>query len=169
MKKIFTILAILMFSSIVFAQKAGDKFPLSASDYYDNPMGTEIFRENKITMVNIWATYCSPCINEMPDLTRIENAYSSKGVAVVGLAYDVWDEETRKTFESILDKTEAYYLQLIPNYKDYAMYGLLSGLTGVPTTFFVDRYGRQIGEPYVGSNSYKEWASIIDKLLAQQY
>ena len=157
-----------MFSSILFAQKAGDKFPLAAYDYYDNPISTEIFSQNKITMINIWATYCTSCIEEMPALTKLENTYSSKGVEVIGLAFDVWQSENREAFESILAKNEAYYLQLVPDYDNYAMTAIFPTLVGVPTTFFVDRNGRQIGEAYMGSKNYQEWAKLLDKLLAQQ-
>lgn len=71
MKKLFTVIALLTLSTLLFAQKAGDKISFTATDFKGNPVTSEIFAKNKLTMVNIWGTFCGPCIREMPDLARI--------------------------------------------------------------------------------------------------
>lgn len=41
-----------------------------------------------LLVVNFWATWCAPCIEEMPDLQKVQSEYASRGVAVVGIAID---------------------------------------------------------------------------------
>ena len=53
------------------------------------PVTQEIFGEAKLTMVNIWATYCGPCIQEMPELAELAREYEDRGVQIVGLLSDV--------------------------------------------------------------------------------
>ena len=45
---------------------------------------------------------------------------------------------------------------------------MLRGIQAVPTTFFIDKNGNQIGTVYLGSRSQKDWQKIIDKLLESQ-
>jgi peroxiredoxin len=44
--------------------------------------------EGGLVVVNFWATWCPPCVEEMPDLQRIHDDYASRGVTVVGLGID---------------------------------------------------------------------------------
>lgn len=80
MKKLFTVIALLTLSTLLFAQKAGDKISFTATDFKGNPVTSEIFAKNKLTMVNIWGTFCGPCIREMPDLARINEENKAKGI-----------------------------------------------------------------------------------------
>ena len=44
--------------------------------------------QGRLLVVNFWATWCAPCIEEMPDLQRIQAEYAQRGVAIVGVAID---------------------------------------------------------------------------------
>ena len=60
---------------------------LSSFDTVDldgNAVDQGVFSEHKLTMVNIWATYCGPCISEMPDLGILAEEYEDKGLQVMG-------------------------------------------------------------------------------------
>ncbi len=50
----------------------------------------------KILIVNFWASWCPPCLEEMPDLIKLQEQYSSQGVQVIGVAID--DQEQAKKF-----------------------------------------------------------------------
>ena len=56
----------------------------------------EIFANADLTMVNIWGTFCGPCISEMPDLGEIADEYAEKGVQIVGIVSDVTDPENEE-------------------------------------------------------------------------
>ena len=53
----------------------------------------EIFAEADLNMVNIWGTFCGPCIREMPELGELSDEYADKGVQIIGMLTDVTDPE----------------------------------------------------------------------------
>lgn len=134
-------------------------------DLYGNDVDESIFKGKKLTMVNIWATYCSPCINEMPALGEINRAYSSKGFQIVGIITDLHSESAYYTAEDIIRQTGADYTHVALSEDLLPIVNSLS--SAVPTTIFVDENGVQVGEVYIGSRSKSEWLKIIDSLLAQ--
>ena len=120
-----------------------------------------IFSDNKLIMVNYWATWCGPCVSEIPDLIKISNDYADKEFLLVGVAADDSDVENAKQF--ITDqgipypvvKNEGFFLDNIQGYQY------------IPTTLFYDSTGKQVGQAVVGSNSYADWSKLIDVLLEQ--
>ena len=52
----------------------------TAADLEGNPVSEEIFKDYDLTMINIWATFCGPCISEMPDLGKLNEEWKEKGV-----------------------------------------------------------------------------------------
>ncbi|MBR4599219.1 MAG: TlpA family protein disulfide reductase [Treponema sp.] len=169
MKKFFAIITLLALTSLSFAQKAGDRITFAATDMNGATITSDIFAKNKVTMLNIWGTFCGPCIREMPDLAKLNEANKAKGVEVVGIVIDILDRKgnvdprIKSSGEAIISQTGANYTHIIPNMT--MMTGLLKNIQAVPTTIFVDSNGRQIGEAYLGSRSQKDWQKIIDEIL----
>ncbi len=176
MKKLLTILALLAVATLSFAQKSGvapgDKVTFASKDLNGAEVTSDIFAKNKITLVNIWGTFCPPCIREMPDLARLNDANKAKGVAVVGIPIDITDRlgnilpRTKADGEAIIAQTGANYTHIVPT-KDM-MSGLLKNIQAVPATFFVGSDGKIIGQMYLGAKSQKDWQKIIDDLLSKQ-
>lgn len=169
MKKLITTLALLCAATLSFAQKAGDKITFTATDLKGAPITSEIFAKNKITMLNIWGTFCPPCIKEMPDLAKLNEENKAKGVEVAGIVIDILDRRgnvdsgVKSSAESIISQTGADYTHIVPNLA--MMTGLLKNVQAVPTTIFVDSEGKIIGQPYMGAKSQKDWQKIIDDIL----
>ncbi|WP_191014515.1 TlpA family protein disulfide reductase [Treponema zioleckii] len=169
MKKIFAIIALLALTTLSFAQKAGDKISFSATDMSGKTVSSDIFAKNKVTMVNIWGTFCGPCIREMPDLAKLNEANKSNGVEVVGIVIDILDRKgnvdsrVKSSGETIIKQTGANYTHIIPTKEMFS--GFLKNIQAVPTTIFVDSNGKQIGEAYLGARSQKDWQKIIDEIL----
>lgn len=142
----------------------------TAQDLQGNGVNQEILKGKKLTMVNVWATFCGPCINEMPDLGALAQEYADKGVQIVGLLSDANASDGSvsasqvELAQEIVDATGANYLHIIPGTD---MMGLLYQITSVPTTFFVDETGKQVGTAYVGAKSKDAWATIIDQMLEE--
>ena len=172
MKKLFLIFVLLALSSILFAQKTGDKITFSSVDLDGKAVSDKLFAENKITMVNIWGTFCPPCIREMPDLGKLAKANKANDVEIVGIPIDIIDgngnllTQENRDANLIIKKTGADYVHIVPTVEMF--YGFLRNVQAVPTTFFVDSNGKQIGEVYLGARSRKDWQKIIDNLLAAQ-
>ena len=123
-----------------------------------------------LTMVNVWATYCKPCLSEMPDLGELADEYRDQGVQIVGLVSDVlnsdgfFSQEQLDTARDLVAETGADYPHLLPSQD---VYGLLSQIYAVPTTFFVDSEGRQVGSAYLSAKEKDEWAEIIESMMEE--
>lgn len=136
--------------------------------------GTELdqsmLTDYKLTMVNVWATYCSPCLDEMPDLGEIHSDYSDRAFQVVGLVSDVLNQDGTLSdsqidlAKDIVAETKADYPHIVPTQD---LYPILSQVTAVPLTFFVDAEGNQVGSAYAGARSKNQWIEIIEPLLEE--
>lgn len=124
----------------------------------------EIFAEADLNMVNIWATYCGPCIREMPDLGTISREYAEQGFQIIGIISDVAEAKDEDA-EAIVSYTQADYTHLLLSWDLLQNY--VDQVQVVPTTVFVDGEGKQVGEVYAGSRTEEEWKEIIDELLQE--
>ena len=130
----------------------------------------KVFSDHDLTLVNIFTTWCSPCVNEIPELEKLYEEMKDKGVGVVGVVLDTvdedgnQDEDTVKKAEILREKTKADYPFLVPD--STMMNGRLKNINAFPETFFVDKDGNIVGDTYTGSHSLDEWKEIVEKELA---
>lgn len=126
----------------------------------------ELFGKSDLTMVNIWGTFCGPCIREMPDLGELSREYADKGFQMVGIISDV-SKPGDETALEIVESTEADYTHLVIPKDANMQYRILKNAQVVPTTIFLDKDGNQIGDTYPGAKSKKQWTAIIDEMLGK--
>lgn len=124
---------------------------------------SSIFKDSKLTMVNIWATFCGPCIEEMPDLQDLYEEVKKEDINIIGIISDTPDDENEPLAKQIINKTGVEYDNIIPDEK--LNKGILKDVSGVPTTIFVDSKGNIVGEPIVGSRSKEDYKNQITKRL----
>lgn len=124
----------------------------------------DIFAKADLTMVNIWGTFCGPCIREMPELGELSREYADKGFQMVGIISDVSQPEDDTALE-IVKKTEADYTHLVIPKDANMQYRILNNAQVVPTTIFLDKDGNQVGDTYPGAKSKKQWTAVIDEML----
>ena len=142
----------------------------TASDIYGNKVSSDIFKDSKITVVNIWGTFCSPCIYEMPFLGELSRAYDKSEVQFLGIVSDAVDyfgakdENAVALADELVKETKADYTHIVPSME---VLEFLYDVTAVPTTFFLDSEGRVIGEAVVGAREKDAWKEIIDNLLEE--
>lgn len=138
-------------------------------DVYGEEVNQSIFNDYDLTMINIWGTFCSPCLKEMPDLGEINSEYEDQGFSIIGIVVDVQNEDGSVDYsqiekaQDIIANTEADYPHLLQS--NNLISGLLSEVQYIPHTVFVDSDGNIIGEEYVGSRSKGEWIEIIESML----
>lgn len=128
----------------------------STTDMDGNKVTNDTFADYDLTVVNFWATYCNPCIDELPELAEWKKELPDN-VNLIGLLVDVDEKgsDQYKLAEKIIKEAGADYQHLIATEEFDDM---ISNLVGVPTTFFVDSTGKIIGEPFAGAdvNAYKQ-------------
>ena len=147
------------------AGEAAQPVTFTARDLDGNAVTEAVFANADLTMLNVWATFCGPCLQEMPDLGELSEEYADKGVQIVGVVSDVGDSEAdMQTVRDIIDSTGADYVHLLPSAEMQS--GLLADMMYVPTTLFFDRNGNQINGEIVGSKSKADWEAVIDRMLS---
>ncbi len=145
------------------------KLAFSLEDIAGKTYTNEMFQDYKLTMVNVFTTWCTPCINEIPDLEKLNQEMAEQGVAVAGIVLDAVDEEGNideeavQKAELLAERTGATYPFLIPDAD--GLNGRLKGIDAVPETFFVDQEGNIVGETFAGSRSFDDWKTIVEAQL----
>ncbi len=93
----------------------------------------------KLVLVNFWATWCQPCIREMPSMERLYAKYKPQGLEIVAISLDQGNEQEVRDFVAKLQLT--FPIVLDPEHKAKATYKV----RGLPTTYLVDREGQVAG------------------------
>lgn len=141
---------------------------MSTTDLDGNNVDSSMFSDHKITLVNVWNIGCTPCVNEIPELEKINSEFSEKGGAVVGLYADfgagIADDEMEQIKE-ILSNANASYTQLRMD-GTLATNETLLNLMAFPTTYVVSSDGT-ILDTITGSNDYDGWKETLESYLAQ--
>lgn len=143
----------------------------TTEDVFGNTYDETVFQAYDLTLVNVFATWCSPCVEEIPELEKLRQEYAEKGVKL-GVVAVVLDTKTEQgTDEGALERAKVLYERsgaqfpfLMPD--DGNMGGRLTGIESVPESFFVDGSGNITSEPYIGAKSLEQWRQIADAELA---
>lgn len=133
-------------------------------DLEGNTISEDVFLQSKLTMVNVWATYCGPCLNEMPGLGELAAEHDRAEFQIIGIVSDVREGEDPSLVEELVQQTGADYPHLLANASiDQAF---LAGVSGVPTTFFFDGEGAYLGG-IIGAADKSTWEELIHELLEE--
>lgn len=128
-----------------------------------------IFEDYDLTLVNVFATWCGPCVGELPELESIyQNLGETYNINVIGIVLDTVDsdfqqtaytDEVIETAKLLAEKTGCTFPYLIPD--ETALNGRLVGINAIPESFFVDKNGNIVGDTYTGARKYEAWEEII--------
>ena len=116
--------------------------------------------KGKVILVNIWATWCAPCIAEMPMLDELQRQKGGANFEVVTISLDRTPEEAQLWVEKNNVKN-------LPLWHDstYGVRGTLA-LPGLPTSIFYDRSGREIARiPGEVNWTSEEALALVDYLM----
>ena len=153
-------LAALAIATLALAACGKSEAPASIFVLLDGSSQTTADMKGKVTLVNFWATSCTTCVAEMPQIVATYDKYKDKGYDTIAVAmqydppsYVVNFAQTRKLpFKVAIDNTG----KVAEAWGDVKL---------TPTTYIVDKQG-QIVKKYVGAPNFDELHKLIEKLLA---
>jgi peroxiredoxin len=115
--------------------------------------------KGKMVLLDYWATWCGPCLEELPALVALQQKYSSKGFTVVGLSVD--DASTREVAAFAREHKLSYPIALTGG-QDKIPEGY--NIFGLPTAYLIDASG-VVRRKYIGPKDEEEVAKDIQELL----
>lgn len=127
-------------------------------DLTGNEIRLSDFR-GKVVLLNFWATWCAPCLREMPLLEKLHQNYKNQDVQIIGIAVVSRTEDIPKTIEA----TGVTYPILSGNMQVIADYGYF---TSIPQSFIISRDGTIIKE-MEGSFDYTDFEKEIRAALTK--
>ncbi len=138
----------------------------STEDFQGNAITQDILADYDLTMVNIWATWCGYCIEEMPELQKLSESLP-ENVNLITICTDA--EQNKDLAEKILEQSNATFLTLMGS--SSLEEGLTRYVTGFPSTVFVDKEGNLVGQgisgvPAQGADIAPAYLKLIEDCLA---
>jgi peroxiredoxin len=121
---------------------------LSLSDY-----------KGKVVLLDFWATWCTPCREEIPHFVEMQNKYGPQGFQVIGVSMDDDAKPVREYYEK-------YKLNYPVALGDDKLAERFGGVLGLPVNFVIDREGR-IQAKHLGATNVATFDDEVSKLLAQ--
>lgn len=140
----------------------GEAVPAFASKDLDgNDVTNEIFKDKKLTMINVWGTECPPCVAEMPDLQKLYEEIKEKEVNLIGIVVD--GKQNIEQAKNIIEKKGVKYTNITLD--EELQKFIQAKIQFTPTTIFVNEKGDVIGEMIIGAREKDEYKEIIENLL----
>lgn len=154
-------IAVLLSAALALSGCSQDRAPESSFVLLDGSRISTAQLQGKVTLVNFWATTCTSCVAEMPELIRTHQKFQPRGFETVAVAmsYDPvewvlnFSQSRQLPFKVALDRNG----ELAKSWGDVKL---------TPTTFLVDRQG-QIVKRYVGAPDFAALHQLIEQLLVQ--
>lgn len=159
MKKLFIFFILTIVLVSCKKEKGNEDFKVDMFDFTDKDV-SGFYKEKKYNLIilNYWATYCSPCKEEMLDFVKLNDMYNKKGVLIIGAT-----SETNDSYFLI----EKLCKKLKINYP--ILYGVENRfnnehITGLPTTFIINSKF-EVVEKITGKKSINYFEDIITSTL----
>ena len=132
----------------------GTKISFETTDLNGNAVSSaDLFAGHKVTMINLWATWCTYCKQEMPELEEFSKELAEKDCQIIGICTDLDDDNVQQAIKILEDNGVTY-----TNIKQTDELAQMLLTVGLPTTYFVDSEGRVLTVPVRGAyfDNYRE-------------
>ena len=147
----------------------GDAFPqFSGKDLDGNDVDNSLFSANAFTVVNFWFNGCKPCVQELDDMSALNERIKEQGGEVVGINVETLDGNKQgiETAKQLLEMTGANYRNIYFDASSEAGTFAL-GIMAFPTTYVFDRNGRIVGEPLLGGIDNEKNLEMLQKTMEE--
>lgn len=150
-------------AKISFVDSVERRSGLAPNFYWKDSLGRQISFDQiheKVTILNFWATWCSPCRKEIPDLIEINREFADKGIRVIGISTDKGAKIKYEVGEFVNENNIDYPI-IIDDGKLAEAFGNIRGL---PTTFLIDENGN-IVRKFLGIKTKEFFVEQIREII----
>jgi thiol-disulfide isomerase/thioredoxin len=166
MKRILFIAAVALtfffgFTGMTYAETFSFPYTFSAPDINGTVVTERSLGEKELFFVHYWATWCSPCVREMPDLAAIARRYGDR-VGFIALLDDY--SNGRNTAVQITRRAGVSFTMVDARHRDFQKLLQMVQSGYVPTTILIDKNGRIVGEQIIGAYG-RNYGDFIEKAL----
>lgn len=157
---LFIMLSFLSIATASAEENGGLATPLNAID-------GKIVRlsdyKGKVVLVNFWATWCPPCLDEIPDLIALQSHYADRGLVVVGINY--MEQPDKERLAKFADEQGINYPVVFSDSATLrSLVTLLGGVYALPVTKVLNREGK-VAAAHIGGLSLTQMKAMVEPLL----
>ncbi len=119
-----------------------------------------------VILVNFWATWCAPCVKEIPEIVKLQEKYKERGLRVIAVSMDE-PEELETGVRPFAQKRFPNFVSYLCKESDHDKFASVIDPAWneiMPTNFLIDRNGK-LRETLTGGKSYEEFEAVIAPLL----
>ncbi len=123
-------------------------------------------KSGNLILVNFWATWCAPCVKEIPEIVKLQEKYKERGLRVIAVSMDEPEELETNVRPFVAKRFPSFvsYLCKEPDHDKFASVIDPAWNEIMPTNFLIDRTGK-LRATLTGGKSYEEFEAIIAPLL----
>ncbi|MEP7270884.1 MAG: TlpA disulfide reductase family protein [Acidobacteriota bacterium] len=137
---------------------------ISADDF----RGLIAYHRGNVILVNFWATWCAPCVKEIPEIVRLQEKYKERGLRVIAVSMDE-PEELESNVRPFVNKRFPAFVSYLCKEAEHDKFASVIDPAWdetMPTNFLIDRTGK-LRVTLTGGKTYEEFEAAVTPLLQE--
>lgn len=119
---------------------------------------SNVVKNNKLTLLDFWASWCRPCMEELPNVAEAYKKYHNKGLEIVGISLD----EDEKSWKQAVETMKLSWIQM-SDLKDWDNTAARAyNINAIPTTILINQKGEIVATNLRGMALHKKLAEILE-------